>query len=99
MATAPTSPITWTALPATNPSVGPDLAYSIQSSGTLIGAPNAPGSFTCTGTELSPGATITWVEIESDDTDVMGTILFASISASVAAYFIAGRLLLVEGAS
>jgi hypothetical protein len=97
MAAAPTSPITWTAIPATNPLVGPDLAYSVQSSGTLLCAPNAPGSFVTTGTELTPGATVTWVEIASA-TATMGPILFGSLDTTVAAYFCGGRLQIVEGA-
>lgn len=97
MATAPTSPITWTAIPATNPLVGPDLAYSVQSSGTLLQAPNVPGSATSTGTELTPGATVTWTLLESAD-DVAGPSLFGSLDTTVAVYLIAGRLCIVEGA-
>jgi hypothetical protein len=97
MATAPTSPITWTSLPATNPSVGPHLAYSAQSSGTLLVAVTAPNSATATGTELTPGADVTWVELASADS-VMGTVLFASLDTSVAVYLIGGRLVIVEGA-
>lgn len=98
MATAPTSPITWTAIPATNPTVGPDLAYSVQSSGTLLIAPNAPFSLTSTGTELTPGATVTWVLLESADS-TMGPVLFGSLDTTVAVYFAGGRLAIVEGAS
>ena len=98
MATAPTSPITWTAIPATNPDVGPDLAYSVQSSGTLLQAPNVPGSATSTGTELTPGATVTWTLLASDDEDVAGPCLFGSLDTTVAVYLIAGRLCIVEGA-
>ncbi len=97
MATAPTSPITWTAIPATNPTVGPDLAFSVQSSGTLLIAPNAPGSLTSTGSELTPDATVTWEVIESADS-VMGPILFGSLDTTVAAYFAGGRLTIVAGA-
>lgn len=97
MATAPTSPITWTEIPATNPLVGPDLAYSVQSNGTLLIAPNAPGSLDSTGTVLTPGATVTWVQLESADS-VMGPILFGSLDTTVAVYFAGGRLTIVEGA-
>lgn len=99
MATAPTSPITWTAIPATNPDVGPSLAYSVQSSGTLLCAPNVPGSAIATGTELTPGTTVTWVLEESADDEVMGPCLFGSLDTSVAVYLVGGRLCLIEGAS
>ena len=68
MATAPTSPITWTELPLSDASAaGPVVAFSVQSNGTLLVAPNAPGSAIATGTELVPNVSeITWVEIESD---------------------------------
>lgn len=60
MATAPTSPLTWTALPAADPTVGPDVAFVAASSGTLFTIPGS-GAFAATGTAITPNvAEITW---------------------------------------
>lgn len=97
MATAPSSPITWTALPAADASIGPDVAYASASNGTLFTVP-ASGAFVASGTAITPNvSSITWQVIESAD-ETMGPILFGSIDTTVALYLFGNVLQIVEGA-
>lgn len=98
MATAPTSPLTWTALPAADPLVGPDVAFVAASNGTIFTVPTAPGAMVATGTAITPNvAEIDWQVIASAD-GVMGPVLFGSIDTTVALYFYGGTLQIIEGA-
>ena len=97
MASPPSSPLTWSALPATDPLVGPAVAYVAASNGTLFTIPGS-GAFVATGTAVTPNvAEVDWQVIASAD-GVMGPVLFASIDTTLALYLYGNSLQIVEGA-
>lgn len=99
MATAPTSPLTWTALPAADASVGPNVAYVVANSGTFFACPNVPGAFVFTNTEVTVNVSeITWVVIEPADASVVGPFLWGSIDTDKALALYGSALTVIEGA-
>jgi hypothetical protein len=98
MATAPSSPLTWTALPAADAAVGPDVAYVVANSGTYFAIPTAPGAFAFTTTEITVNVSeIDWEVIESDDA-TMGPMLWGSIDTDKALALYGSALAIIEGA-
>jgi hypothetical protein len=99
MATAPTSPLTWTALPAADATIGPDVAYVIANSGTFIACPRVEGAFVFTTTEITFNVSeIDWDVIESDDEAVIGSFLWGSIDTDKALALYGSTLVVIEGA-
>ena len=98
MAAAPSSPLTWTALPSADLTVGPDVKFASASNGTLFAVPGS-AAFVATGTAITPNVSeVDWQVIEADAASGMGPVLFASIDTTVALYLRGSVLQIVEGA-
>lgn len=98
MAAAPSSPLTWTALPSADLTVGPTVVYASASNGTLFAVPGS-AAFALTGTAITPNVSeVDWQIIEADAASGMGPVLFASIDTDKALYLRAGVLQIIEGA-
>lgn len=88
MASAPTSPITWTTLEATNPTVGPAVQYAVTSGGGVAGV-----FYSCGGSTIyQPGGVtpsvsdVTWSSIAPSSTGTQATILWCSIDTNAGLY-------------
>lgn len=98
MATAPTSPLTYTALPSTDLTVGPNVVYASTLNGTVFAVPGSAG-FAFTTTAITPNVSeLDWELIEADSASGMGPFLFASIDTDKALVLRGSVLQIAEGA-
>lgn len=89
MATAPSSPITWTRLPTTTPTVGPDLYYAQAASSvgtsTIYAVSGAPPLSILDGAAPTGATGVTWSAVSA--TGAIGpTLAWCSLGSAAGLY-------------